>query len=217
MKKKFLLAMNMMVALSSFSQTAKINELAAKPSNSNPVNKGATKSLFIDVHNLGPGKVTFADVLAAHQKDLATEGKYGVNFIKFWVDEKKGTVYCLSSAKDAESITRTHAEAHGLLPSEVFKVSEGTAANMINGKHLFLDVHTLGAGNVTAAAVAEAHKKDLAAEKKYGVNFLNYWVDEKAGTIFCLSEAPDSNAIISTHKEAHGLLPAYVLEVKQGE
>ena len=84
-------------------------------------------------------------------------------------------------------------------------------------KQLFLDVHNLGAGNVTVAAVAEAHKKDLAAEKKYGVNFINYWVDEKTGTIFCLSEAPDSNAIISTHKEAHGLLPAYVLKVKQGE
>jgi hypothetical protein len=42
-------------------------------------------------------------------------------------------------------------------------------------------------------------------------------VDEKAGTIFCLAEAPDSNALINTHKEAHGLLPAYVLKVKQGE
>ncbi len=33
----------------------------------------------------------------------------------------------------------------------------------------------------------------------------------------CLSEAPDSNAVKQAHKEAHGLLPAYVLKVKQGE
>ena len=75
----------------------------------------------------------------------------------------------------------------------------------------------MGAGDVTAAAAAEAHNKDLAVQKKYGVNLINYWVDEKKGTIFCLSEAPDSNAVIRTHAEAHGLLPAYILKVKQGE
>src|SRR5689334_10218338 len=68
-------------------------------------------SYFIDVHNLDPGKVTFDDVMKAHQKDLATEGKYGVSFIKFWVDEKQGKVYCLSQAKDAASIEQTHKEA----------------------------------------------------------------------------------------------------------
>ncbi|MFT3908361.1 MAG: DUF4242 domain-containing protein [Ferruginibacter sp.] len=60
-------------------------------------------------------------------------------------------------------------------------------------------------------------KKDLATQKKYGVNFINYWVDERSGTIFCLSQAADSNAVINTHKEAHGLLPAYISKVKQGE
>jgi uncharacterized protein Usg len=175
------------------------------------------KNLFIDVHDLQPGKVNFTDVMAAHQKDLATEGKYGVSFLKFWVDEKNGKVYCLSSAKDSQSIVQTHAEAHGLLPSAIYKVTDGLPSNVIGGKQFFLDVHQVGPGNVTAAAAAGAHAKDLATEKKYGVNFINYWVDEKKGTIFCLSEAPDSNAVISTHKEAHGLLPAYVLPVKQGE
>jgi len=177
----------------------------------------SSRSLFIDEHDLGPGKVSFADVMAAHQKDLATEGKYGVQFLKFWVDEKKGKVYCLSTARDAQSITKTHGEAHGLLPAEIYKVTEGEQANLVAGKHLYIDVHQLGAGKVTAAAVADAHKKDLSVQNKYGVNFINYWVDEKKGTIFCLSQASDSSAVISTHKEAHGLLPAYVLEVKQGE
>jgi len=49
------------------------------------------------------------------------------------------------------------------------------------------------------------------------VNFINYWVDEKAGVVMCLSEAADSNAIIATHKEAHGLIPVEILRVKQGE
>ncbi|HLX67216.1 MAG TPA: DUF4242 domain-containing protein, partial [Puia sp.] len=53
---------------------------------------------YIDVHHLGAGKVTAAAVAGAHQKDLAVEKKYNVSFIKYWVDESKGDVYCLSSA-----------------------------------------------------------------------------------------------------------------------
>src|SRR5580765_1767380 len=67
------------------------------------------KKLFIDVHNLGPGKVSYEAVADAHAKDLATEGKYGVEFLKFWVDTDKGTVYCLVSAFDTESVVKTHA------------------------------------------------------------------------------------------------------------
>lgn len=173
--------------------------------------------LFIDVHHLGAGKVTAADVAGAHQKDLATEKKYGADFQKYWVDEAKGDVYCLVSAPDSQAVRKTHAEAHGLLPDQVFEVTGGTASKLTSSKNFFLDVHELGAGNVRAADVAAAHQKDLATEKKYGVNFINYWVDEKAGVVVCLSQAPDSDAIIKTHKEAHGLVPSKVISVKQGQ
>jgi hypothetical protein len=175
------------------------------------------KKLYLDVHNVGPGKLTYEAVANAHKKDLATEGLYGVEFIKFWVDTAKGTVYCLASAYDSASVVNTHAKAHGLLPDRVYAVSAGSEAAEKGGNNLYLDFHELGAGNVKASDVAAAHQKDLAVEKKYGVNFINYWVDEKAGVVMCLAEAPDSNALIMTHKEAHGLLPKYVEEVKQGQ
>lgn len=175
------------------------------------------KNLFIDVHQLTPGKVKYEDVAKAHAKDLATEKKYGVHFIKYWVNEEKGLVYCLSSSSDSESIRKTHAEAHGLLPEYIYQVTDGTAADLNSQTNFFLDVHYLGAGNVSAKDVAGAHAKDLAVEKKYGVNFINYWVDEKAGVVMCLSQAKDSVSVINTHKEAHGLIPAYVLKVKQGD
>ncbi|MEP6676606.1 MAG: DUF4242 domain-containing protein [Ferruginibacter sp.] len=215
MKKRLLTAAIISIALTSVGQTARLN--ATNTATGKTAAKTTSDKLYMDVHDLQPGKVNFAAVLAAHQKDLATEGKYGVSFIKFWVDEKKGKVYCLSTSKDTQSIRQTHAEAHGLLPTVIYEVSDGKKADTIKGEKFFLDVHQLGAGKVTAAAVAAAHAKDLAVQKKYGVNFINYWVDEKVGTIFCLSQAPDSNAVIRTHKDAHGLLPAYVLEVKQGE
>jgi hypothetical protein len=175
------------------------------------------KKFYIDVHQLQPGKVTYADVAAAHAKDLAVENKYGVHFINYWVDEKEGLVYCLSSASDTNAIRNTHAEAHGLLPSYTLEVTSGTAAALTGNKKLFLDIHQFGPGKVTAKDVAGAHQKDLAVQNKYGVNFVNYWVDEKNGVVFCLSEANDANSVIKTHKEAHGLVPVEVLEVKQGQ
>jgi hypothetical protein len=173
--------------------------------------------LYIDVHQLEPGKVKFEDVAGAHVKDLAVEKKFGVHFINYWVDEAQGLVYCLSSAGDTNSIRKTHEQAHGLLPAYTFEVTDGAAAALKGNKNLFLDIHQLGAGNVTAAAVADAHKKDLAVQDKFGVNFINYWVDEKAGVVLCLSEAKNADAVLSTHKEAHGLLPTEIRSIKQGE
>lgn len=191
--------------------------IAAVSSAQSGSDSSSGQALYIDVHKLGPGKVKYEDVAKAHAKDLAVEEKYGVSFIKYWVDEDKGLVYCLSSANDSASIRKTHAEAHGLLPDYMYQVTDGTAAKSNGRNNFFLDVHELGAGNVTAKDVAGAHQKDLAVEKKYGVNFINYWVDETHGLVLCLSQAKDSSAVINTHKEAHGLLPAYVLKVKQGE
>lgn len=176
----------------------------------------SVNKLYIDVHELN-SRVKFEDVAEAHKKDLATQKKYGVNFIKYWVDEEKGLVYCLSSSKDTSSIIKTHEEAHGLLPSRIYPVDEGEAASIKDPKDLFLDIHYLGEGNVTAKAVETAHKKDLAIQRKYNVNFINYWVNEKEGVVMCLSEAKDSVSVINTHKEAHGMLPNRVIKVKQGE
>ncbi len=174
------------------------------------------KKLFLDVHDLGAGHVAFADVAEAHKKDLAVQGKYDVNFIKFWVDEAAGKVYCLSEAPDEAMIHKTHQEAHGLLPDRIELVTDGPEASVKGDRQLFWDIHKLGPGSVTAQDVAGAHEKDLATQGKYNVSFINYWVDEKAGLVMCLSEAPDSLSVIKTHTEAHGLVPSSVARVKEG-
>lgn len=177
----------------------------------------AAKNLYIDVHRLAPGKVTYEAVASAHAKDLAVENKYNVEFLRYWVDEEKGLVYCLSSTADSSGIRKTHAEAHGLLPDHIYLVTDGAAAALKGQENLFLDIHYLGAGKVTAKDVAAAHQKDLAVQDKYGVNFINYWVNEKEGTVLCLSQAKDSSAVINTHRLAHGLVPDAIMKVKQGE
>ncbi len=79
---------------------------------------------------------------------------------------------------------------------------------------LYIDVHRIK--GATAEAVAEAHAKDLKVQGRHGVNFKNYWVDEKAGMVFCLVDAPSPDAAKRVHAEAHGLLPDEVHEVHQG-
>lgn len=82
-------------------------------------------------------------------------------------------------------------------------------------KHMYLDVHKNLEG-LTAKAVAEAHKKDLAIQDKYDVKYSKYWYNEKDGTVFCLSEAPNKEAAIAVHREAHGMVPDEIIEVTEG-
>jgi len=78
-----------------------------------------------------------------------------------------------------------------------------------------MDIHKKVDG-LTAEAVAGAHKKDLEVQKKHGVKYLRYWFNEKEGVVFCLSEAPNKEAAMAVHKEAHGLVADDIIEVKEG-
>jgi hypothetical protein len=82
-------------------------------------------ALFMDAHTL-EGGVAVADVAAAHQADLQTQGEYGVNYLRYWVDEAAGKIFCLVEAPDAETANTVHREAHGLVADEIFTVVEGT-------------------------------------------------------------------------------------------
>jgi hypothetical protein len=56
----------------------------------------------------------------------------------------------------------------------------------------------------------------LKTQQKYGVKYLRYWFDEGTGKVFCLVEAPDKDAAIAVHREAHGLLADEIIEVREG-
>ncbi len=80
---------------------------------------------------------------------------------------------------------------------------------------LYMDVHQLD-GPVSADDVAKAHMADLRVQSKYDVRYLRYWVDERAGKILCLVEAPSADAAATVHREAHGLVADEVYEVQEG-
>jgi Nickel responsive protein SCO4226-like len=80
--------------------------------------------LYMDMHNIDGG-VTADAVSKAHSADLQTQGKYDVRYLRYWVDEKQGKVFCLVEAPSADAATTVHREAHGLVADSVFQVQEG--------------------------------------------------------------------------------------------
>lgn len=80
-------------------------------------------SLFMDMHTL-EGGVSAGDAAAAHQKDLETQGKFGVKYLKYWVDEADGKIFCLVEADSAEAASAVHRAAHGLVADEIYQVTE---------------------------------------------------------------------------------------------
>ncbi|OLB01762.1 MAG: hypothetical protein AUH08_05010 [Verrucomicrobia bacterium 13_2_20CM_54_12] len=78
---------------------------------------------------------------------------------------------------------------------------------------LYMDIHNLPEGT-TAEDVAKAHAKDMETQRKYGVEYTKYWVNEKAGKVFCLVHAPNAEAAQCVHREAHGLVAAKLIEIQ---
>src|SRR3989442_642360 len=58
--------------------------------------------LFLDVHNHVP-EAKAKDDADAHMKDLKVQGKDGVNYLKYWLDESKGKIFCLADAPNNEA------------------------------------------------------------------------------------------------------------------
>ena len=78
----------------------------------------------------------------------------------------------------------------------------------------YMDVHE--GMHVTLQQLMEAHKKDVEAQKGTGVEYVRYWLDSKAGKVFCLLQAPDAETAARVHREAHGLVADHIYEVDQG-
>ena len=77
----------------------------------------------------------------------------------------------------------------------------------------YMDVHDLP--GVKAEDVAGAHEADVRVQGQYGVDYKQYWVDEEAGKVFCLVDAPNADAAHAVHREAHGLVADEIYPVKE--
>jgi class 3 adenylate cyclase len=76
---------------------------------------------------------------------------------------------------------------------------------------MYLDRHD--APGVSPEELAAAHNLDLAIEAQYGVHYHTYWFDPDNGTVFCLAEGPNQQAVEAVHQQAHGELAATIIEL----
>jgi len=81
--------------------------------------------LYMDVHNL-EGSVTVDDVAKAHLADLQTQDAYDVKYLRYWVNEDQGKIFCLVEAPSPTAAATVHREAHGLEADAIYQVQEGS-------------------------------------------------------------------------------------------
>jgi len=81
--------------------------------------------LYMDIHRAVKG-LTVAGAAEGHEKDLKVQGKYGVKFLHYWLNEAEGTVFCLCEAPSKEAAEAVHREAHGAMADEIIEVKEGS-------------------------------------------------------------------------------------------
>ena len=103
---------------------------------------------YIDIHDLHG--VTPEEVAKAHAADLETQGKYGVNYLKYWVNESCGKVFCLVDAPNAEAARRVHQEAHGMVAEKIIEVQPEIAESFLGGS----EMNSAGAAIVPGSAGA---------------------------------------------------------------
>jgi hypothetical protein len=74
----------------------------------------------MDIHDLHGA--TPEDIAKAHSMDLETQRKYGVEYSKYWFNERTGKVFCLVHAPNAEAANRVHREAHGKVAEKIIEI-----------------------------------------------------------------------------------------------
>lgn len=76
--------------------------------------------LYMDVHNLEGATTIQLD--QAHLADLKEQGKYGVEYRKYWFNESQGKAFCLVEAPNPEAAQAVHRASHGLLAERIIEV-----------------------------------------------------------------------------------------------
>ena len=98
--------------------------------------------LYLDIHHV-PG-AGFEDLKKAHLADLKVQNRLGVDYRKYWFNEKCGKAFCLVEAPNAEAAAACHREAHGLVAEKIIELDPELAEGFLGGG----DVNDAGAALV---------------------------------------------------------------------
>ncbi len=88
--------------------------------------------LYLDIHRNLEG-ATPESIREGHIADLEAQEAHGVKYLKYWFDEKRGTVCCLVEAPNEEACHAVHRKAHGLVADEIISVEDELVAAFLGG------------------------------------------------------------------------------------
>jgi class 3 adenylate cyclase len=111
--------------------------------------------MYMDIHEVSGA--TAEDVARAHDADVATQAKYGVEYHKYWFNESRGKIFCLCSAPSSEAAVTVHREAHGLVASKIIEVAPEVAEGFLGGGEVNAGGAALVPGGAAAGEPVENH------------------------------------------------------------
>lgn len=80
--------------------------------------------LYMDVHRTHD-TLDLAQVAEDQAADRRFQGRHDVRYLRYWVDEARGTVFCLVEAPYAEAAKAVHRQACNAVTDEIYPVHEG--------------------------------------------------------------------------------------------
>lgn len=86
---------------------------------------------YMDVHVIQGA--TSLQIDQAHAADREEQGKYGVDYLKYWFNESQGKAFCLVDAPSAEAAQLVHREAHGQMAEKIIEVQPELVAAFLGG------------------------------------------------------------------------------------
>ena len=124
--------------------------------------------LYMDIHTVDSDAFSVEDVVKAHMEDLAIQEKFGVTQLKYWVNEKAKTIFCLMQGPDKEACHQVHAQSHGNTACNIIEVSD-------NEYNLFMGLGT----EVNDLAKTESGNLDNKITPSQGYNHWGLGVADK--------------------------------------
>ena len=76
--------------------------------------------IYMDRHQIEG--VTRQQIADDHKADIKVQDKYDVNFMTYWFDEERDSVFCLVDAPNMSAVRKAHDEAHRNVYSEIIEV-----------------------------------------------------------------------------------------------
>ena len=76
--------------------------------------------LYMDYHK--HVLASFDDIVSAHLLGLEVQAKFGVRYLKWWMNPNEGVIFCLMEGPDARACENVHHYSHGITACSIIEV-----------------------------------------------------------------------------------------------